>query len=426
MSLFGKLFGKRSPEEERAHADELFGAGDFGQAKLAYERAQALTRDRPELQTELGAKVAACRDELAKRRIAEAERLIEQGNLEFAREELQGAIETAASRELIALAEQRSEGLEEKKWVQEHPAPAEIEGEDRFEVIAGGFEEDQYAEYTAHGEPMKRALLLLHDGKMAEAKAELEDLIGKADGPRYLWFELGRARLATGETDAGTDALNKFLASLHAEEGGDARLIAHMELAQLVHAKGDFDGAVAHYERALEALPDDPRPYIAMAGFFRRESLYDEAIEVLEAALASRDEHDPDFRLWHELGLAYADAGKDEAAIGQLERVVEFLTRRNQRDLPPEGTLRLAALYEKSERPARALDLYTLLAGGSDLPNLFAYQMEAARLMQKLGLTAEARRMAARARETAPQDPAVQARLEELAQSLSASVQSGS
>ncbi|HKU39195.1 MAG TPA: tetratricopeptide repeat protein [Polyangiales bacterium] len=426
MSLFGKLFGKRSAEEERAHADQLFAAGEFGQAKLSYERVQTLTRDQPELQSALVAQIDACRDAIAKKRLEEAERLIAAGNLEFAREELQGAIETAASRELIALAEQRAEGLEEKQWVQEHPPAAEIAAEDRFEVIAGGFEEDQYAEYLAHGEPMKRALLLLHDGKMAEARSELEALIAKADAPRFLWFELGRARLATGETEAGAEALNKFLESLHAEEGGDARLLAHMELAQLVHAKGDFDGAVAHYERALEALPDDPRPYLAMAAFFRREQLFDEAIEVLEAALAARAEQDPDFRLWHELGLAYADAGKDDAAIAQLERVVEFLTRRNQRDLPPEGTLRLAALYEKSERPARALDLFTLLANGSDQPNLFAYQLEAARLMQKLGLSAEARRMLQRAREAAPKDPAVQARVEELAQSLSGSVQSGS
>jgi hypothetical protein len=94
--------------------------------------------------------------------------------------------------------------------------------------------------------------------------------------------------------------------------------------------------------------------------------------------------------------------------------------------LPPEGTLRLAALYEKSERPARALDLYTLLADGSDRQNAFAYELEAARLMQSLGLSAEARRMLQRAREDAPADEAVRAKVEEVAKSLEASVQSGS
>jgi tetratricopeptide (TPR) repeat protein len=426
MSFLGKLFGKRTLEQERAHADELFAAGEFGSAKLAYERAQDLARESPEVTQQLAQKIDACRDSIAEHRIAEAENLIAQGNLEFAREELRGAMETAANRELIVKAEQRIESLERRERVAQHAAESEQTPDDRFDVISGGFEDDQYNEYTAHGEPMKRALLALHDGKIPEARAELESLIQSADGPRYLWFELGRARLADGAIEPGSEALAKFLDSLHPEEGGDARLIAHMELAQLVHARGDFDGAVAHYERALEALPDDPRPYLAMAGFFRREQLFDEAIEVLEAALSSRDEGDPDFRLWLELGLAYADAGRDELAITQLERVIDYLTRRNQRDLPPEGTLRLAALYEKSERPARALDLYTLLADGSDRQNAFAYELEAARLMQSLGLTAEARRMLQRAREDAPADETMRAKVEEIAKALEASVQSGS
>jgi tetratricopeptide (TPR) repeat protein len=426
MSLLGKLFGKRTLEQERAHADELFAAGDFGPAKLAYERAQDLARELPEVKAALGTKVDECRDAIARKRLVEAEALIQQGNLHFAHEELQGAIETAASPDLIAQAEQRIESLARKQRVIERAAEAaQSSDEDRFEVISGGFEDDQYNEYQAHGEPMKRALLALHDGNVAEARKGLEALAESADGPRYLWFELGRARLADGAVDEGAEALAKFLGTLHAEEGGDARLIAHMELAQLVHARGDFDAAVAHYEQALEALPDDPRPYLAMANFFRREQLLDEAIEVLEAALASRGEADPDYRLWLELGLALADAGRDEPAIVQLERVIDYLTRRNQRDLPVEGMLRLAALYEKSERPARALDLYTLLADGSDRHDAFAYELEAARLMQALGLSAEARRMLQRAREDAPADEAVRKRVEELAQTLEAAVQSG-
>ena len=419
MSLFGKLFGKRTLPEERAHADALFANGEFGEAKLAYERAQDLARDQPELKRELGDKVDACRDAIAKRRIAESEALVAQGNLEFAREELRGALETAASRELLTEIEQRLERLER---VERRAEQAAVEGEqdeeDRYEIIAGGFEDDQYAEYSAHGEPFKRALLDFHDGKIKEARAGFEALISNADGPRYLWFELGRARLADGDSDGGAEALDKFLAGLHAEEGGDARLLAHMELAQLLNARGDFDGAVKHYESALEAMPDDPRPYIAMAQFFRREKLHDEAIEVLEAALNSRDPSEPDFRLWHELGLAFADAGRDDRAIAELERVIEFLTRRNSRDLPAEGTVRLALLYEKTERPTRALDLYSVLADGNDRQNAFAYRLEAARLMKKLGLDSEARKAMQRARAEAPADEAVRARVEEICKTL--------
>jgi tetratricopeptide (TPR) repeat protein len=413
MALFGKLFGKRSLDSERAQADGLFQAGEFGPAKLAYERAQDLAPAASEALQYLQAQMAVCRDRLAEQRLAAAEAFIEQGNLELAREELQSAMETAASAALIAQAEQRVDSLEQVELREQQGQAAELAAEDRFEVISGGFEEDQYAEYLAHGEAMKRALLLLHDGATQAARQELESLIQTADAPRYLWFELGRARLADGATEAGAEALEKFLAGLAPEEGGDARLLAHIELAQLIHARGDFDGAVAHYEQALEAMPEDPRPYLAMSSFFRSQQLFDEAIEVLEAAIAARDEHNPDFRLWQELGLAYLGAGRDADAVAQLERMVDFFTRRTQRDLPPEGTLALATLYEKSERPARALDLLTVLAEGSDRTNAWVYQLEAARLAKSLGHPADARRMLKRASELAPKDPAVQSRIEQ-------------
>lgn len=418
MALFGKLFGKRSLESERAQADSLFQAGELGPAKLAYERAQDLAPAGSDAFQYLQAQSALCRDRLAEQRLAAAEKFIAQGTLELARDELQSAIETAASEALIARAEQRIESLEQVELREQQDATPELAADDRFEVISGGFEEDQYAEYLAHGEAMKRALLLLHDGATQQARQELEQLILSADAPRYLWFELGRARLADGASEAGAEALEKFLAGLAPEEGGDARLLAHIELAQLVHARGDFDGAVAHYEQALEAMPADPRPYLAMSAFFRSQQLFEEAIEVLEAALEGRDEHNPDFRLWQELGLAYMGAGRDADAVAQLERVVDFFARRTQRDLPPEGTLALAALYEKSQRPARALDLLTVLAEGSDRANAWAYQLEAARLAKTLGHQADARRMLKRATELAPQDAAVRERIEQIRSSL--------
>jgi tetratricopeptide (TPR) repeat protein len=419
--MFRKLFGGRSLEDERAQADALMQRGEFGQAKLAYDRALALAKAQPDQQRELGERIAACRDAIAKTHLAEAERLIAQGSIDFARDELQAVTETAADRALIQQAEQRMERLERavvRAEIAEGAAPSE---DDRFELIAGGFEEDQYAEYLAHGDAAKQALLWLHDGQTSEARSALEALIGTADGPRYLWFELGRARLAEGDNAGGASALEQFLSSLHADEGGDARLLAHMELAQLVHAGGNFDGAVAHYEAALTAMPDDPRPYLAMANFFRREKLLEEAIEVLEAGLDALADRPADVRLWHELGLTHADAGHDAQASDWLERVVSHLSSQQQTDLPPEGTLRLAALYERRPDGAvRALDLYSMLARGSDRPNLHVYHMEAARLMKGLGLISDARRMLQRASELAPPDEAVQARVAQALQELEA------
>ncbi|MET0386639.1 MAG: tetratricopeptide repeat protein [Polyangiales bacterium] len=412
MSLLGKLFGSRTLEDERAQADALFAEGELGKAKLAYDRALALAKGRPDQQKELNDRIAACRDAIASEHLAEAERLLSEGQVDFARDELQQVRDTAADIKLVRQADEKLDQLERDLARAEIADHATQSDEDRFELIAGGFENDQYAEYLAHGEPVKRALLLLHDGQMAQARALLEETLATANGPRFLWFELGRARLADGDSEGGQTALEKFLASLHADEGGDPRLLARIELAQLAHARGDFDTAVAHHEAALEAMPHDPRPYLAMAQYFRREKLIEEAIEVLEAGMAAVEDKRPDLRFWQELGLSFADAGRDAQAIEWLERVVALLASQKQTDLPPESAVRLAELYERSGRAARALDLYALLARGSDRANLHLYHEQTARLMTTLGMTEDAHRMLLRARELAPNDDAVHQRID--------------
>jgi tetratricopeptide (TPR) repeat protein len=415
MSLLGKLFGGRSVDEERAQADALFARGEFGQAKLAYERARdhSQAKTQPELQRTLSERITGCRDAIARAHLAEAERLLAQGQIDFAREELQQAAQTAADPALLRAASERADQLErvvvQAEVAEQSQSPDE---DDRFELIAGGFENDQYAEYLAHGEPVKRALLLLHEGHTAEARSLLEEVITRADAPRYLHFELGRARLAEGDSAGGQAALEQFLSGLHADEGGDPRLLAQIELAHLAHARGDFEGAVAHHEAALTSMPDDPRPYLAMAGFFRRENLLEEAIDVLEAGLEALKGKPPDVRVWQELGLTLADAGRDAEAITWLERIVALLASQKHTDLPPGGTVRLAQLYERSGRASRALDLYALLARGTDRANLHVYHEQAARLMLTLGLRDEAHRMLLRARELAPDDASVRARID--------------
>ena len=412
MSLLGKLFGGRTLEQERAHADSLFEREDFGAAKLAYERAASLAKGQPDAKRELIERSEACQNAIAKQQLAESERLAREGSLDLAFEALHQVELTAADPRLQQQARERMELLERavvRAEVAEHTAPNE---EDRFELIAGSFENDQYAEYLAHGEAVKQALLLLHDGHTAQARAQLEEVLKTADGPRYLWFELGRARLADSDAAGGQEALEKFLASLHEDEGGDAMLLARTELAQLARARGDFDGAVAHFEAALTAAPSDPRPYLAMASFFRQEKLLEEAVEVLEAGLEALHGRQPDVRLWHELGLTYADQGNDADAIKWLERMVEYLASQKVTDMPAEGTAKLAELYERAGRNARALDLYSVLAHGTDVPRLHHYHEQAARLLMAGNMKHDARRMLVRALELAPEDAEVKARIQ--------------
>jgi tetratricopeptide (TPR) repeat protein len=159
-------------------------------------------------------------------------------------------------------------------------------------------------------------------------------------------------------------------------------------------------------------LPDDPRPYLALAAFLRKEGSPDEAIEVVEAGLAALETERPEWRLWQELGLSHADAGRDAKAIEWLERVLDFLVAKQRVEPAPEGTLRLAQLHEKQGNLGRALDLYSLLASGSDLQNLCRYHLEAERMFRELGMPNDARRMLTRAIELAEDgDPALRERI---------------
>src|SRR4029078_13286380 len=96
--------------------------------------------------------------------------------------------------------------------------------------------------------------------------------------------------------------------------------------------------------------------------------------------------------------------GQDEQAIDALEGAISYVTQRHGLDLPPEGAVPLAELHEKRGNRARALDLYNLLANGSDVANHFAYYRNAARLLRELDQPVEARRMLQRCNSLAPPD----------------------
>jgi tetratricopeptide (TPR) repeat protein len=407
--MLGRLFGKKTAETERARADGFFDKGQLGAAKLAYEAALDLTaKDATEQRQALDARVSECLDGIARTRIVEAEALLSQGSLELALEELRGAADVARGAELLATIEARIEALE-RRDARANATIAEQSADERWETLSGSFEEAQLDEYAFHGEPLKSALLALSDGDAASARPLLERLAPEDGAACYVWFELGRARGLEGDSDGAEQAFARFLEGLPSGQGGETRLLAHMELATMRFATQGFEGACAQYEAAIDAMPDDPRPYLAMAGFFRREGLHTEAIEVLHAACDALEGDQRPWRLTQELGLAHAAAGHVDQAVELLEEVVAWFVARQHLDLPAEAATRLAALHEQRGNPGRALDLYSLLTDGSDVGGHFRYHREAARLLEQLGHRGEARRMLQRALELAPEDPALRA-----------------
>jgi tetratricopeptide (TPR) repeat protein len=412
MSFFRKVLGLRSAEELKAEADALLESDDPWAARPLYERAMDKAED-TELRAAAERGMHTCQDRMAMAQVEAGDRYAEDGDMELARQQFEGAMEIAVDAAIRDTAERRLEGLERRQVTEQVAATdAEPTDEDRLEVIASAWEPDQADEYEGY-EGLGPALLALMDGRAEEAREALEALLEAHDDARYLWFEVGRARIAAGATDEGVQALRRFIESLDEDEGGDARLATHMELARMLDEAGDVDAAVGEYQAAIEALGDDPRPYLWLGRFLREKGHPAEAAEVIQSAIEVMDTAHPDWRVLQELGLAQADAGQDDEAIETLEQVVRVLTARHQLDFPPPTALTLAKLHEKQGGLERAADLYRLLSRGADREGLPLYHREAARVLAELGLVAEARRMLQRAGALVEGDPEALADIEQ-------------
>jgi len=81
-----------------------------------------------------------------------------------------------------------------------------------------------------------------------------------------------------------------------------------------------------------------------------------------------------------------------------LESVLTLFTSRRSRQLPAETLAALAGLYEQVDRPERAADLWrTAAQGEGDRESLVRFHLEAARVVEGLGLDDEATALRRRA-----------------------------
>jgi tetratricopeptide (TPR) repeat protein len=404
MSLLKRIFGSKGADDHRAEADALFSRDEFGLAKLAYERALDLApSDAKEAREAIADRIDQCCDRLAEARIRVAEEHVAAGELDIARHELEGALEIVCDPAVKKRAEELLYGMERKQAVQA-AEEVEISDEDRLATIAGTWEEEQDAEYARYGDAMTEALLALFGGRPKEARAKLEALLEEASEPRYLFLEVGRARILDDDAEGGERAVTSFLELLDEDEGGAARLAAHFALASLADARDDVDGAIAHYEEAAAFFDEDPRPLFHLGRYLREKERPEEAIEVLQMAADMLADVRPDVLVLEELALAHHDAGHDERAIDLFESIISFLVSQKVVDFPVRTAATLARLHEKHGKLDRAADLWRSLASGSDRQNHVVYHREAARVLRELGLVTEARRMLERASALAEND----------------------
>jgi tetratricopeptide (TPR) repeat protein len=135
---------------------------------------------------------------------------------------------------------------------------------------------------------------------------------------------------------------------------------AHVGLGEALAAKGDVDGAIAAYQRALSYNAVNPRVYVSLGKiYYGEKSLYYESVTAYKKAI-DLDPRSVEARMG--LGEVYEDKGLYKEAIEEYRRVIEAEPSH------AEALYNLALVYEKVDPREAIVHWERYIALASQLP----------------------------------------------------------
>ena len=400
MSLFTKLMGGTF-ESNRDEGDEHFAAGRLGEAKLAYERAlrKADKVEGPAVQAARD-RIAACRLGLARSRVAEADALVEVGDIELAGEKLADAVEICDAPEIAQAVEERKKRYQASIARMLSDEEGEMSEEELIAVIAGTWTDAQADEYAELPDCFRDAVLVAHDGDHAKAVELMERAIADSDlaleegeepDHYYVYFDLGLEKARAGLEEAAIADLRRFADESEGDEdAAEKRVQALTALSRVLARRERLEEAEAALVEATETMPKSHEVWTSLGVHLRARGKFDESIRALDRAVEVMGQLNPSFDVVRELGLTYLAAGSTAEAENSLFAVIEHAASQSaHEEMDPLAAVPLAKLYEGKGELDKAANLYRHLAVGHDLANHLVYNVEAARLLHASGAERE-------------------------------------
>jgi predicted Zn-dependent protease len=296
-----KLFKGKSPREHEANGDSQAHFGNWGRAKIEYEKAlDKLGKKSPERQgrvKQLEDKINRAKEKLAAEHIKTADEMLEAEYFEDALQYINLALELTTDAQLISELEGRARELkktinrgiqqefaefkvfdedQEDEERAETPAPEQkIEpqgGDDYFRALIGGLPDEVQEAYLSYGDNFKAGYTALNQGEFEQATAFLSKAM--ADTPQsdsFIPLELATAYLNLEKFAEARELLEAFIAS-HPEA-----LPAYQMLCELLWEEKEYEAV----ESLLSAVPEELSESIAVY-ILRGENLY-QARQLTEA-----------------------------------------------------------------------------------------------------------------------------------------------
>ena len=265
MSFLERLTGG-SPEQQEHKGDRLMAAGQWGEAKLAYENALAKIEKRagnPNGRQQLAAKIQRARQALARDHWQLARDLMDGRYWEEAREMLTLAIDVSTDQDFKCTLEQERQALEARclqAGENDSTMPAEThlespegetpptEDDEDFLALCHTLPPAVRKAYQGYGEDFKRGYMALNRGAFANAARLLEQAHQTHSQPdSYIPLELATAYLNLNRPSEAHDLLVVF--RRHHPEA----LPAYQLLCEIYWDRNDFAQALA----LLDTLPSE-------------------------------------------------------------------------------------------------------------------------------------------------------------------------
>ena len=331
MKLSHFFTGKPYHEIEK-NADALLQIGEYGSAKLEYEKAllklSKKTSETPEASDQIEEKIAKCKNALAFEHKKAAENLTETGHHEEAEEILQLALELAQDEQLAVEIEKRLRG------VKDHFIPNETSGmavpeeasEDAGEFVYQGTEEEYFTAlistlprterkiYLGYGDPFREGYVKLNQGYFEDAVTLLSQALETdSSSGGFIQLELATAHLNLGNHSEGSFLLKGFLKDY------PESLRAYPPLCEIYWHNEQFDEAQQLLLNCPEPLRDSPViPLLTGETLFHAGQYHDAESHYLDYL----DSHGWDEAIALALAKTFEALGSKEQARKQYSEII--------------------------------------------------------------------------------------------------------
>ena len=329
---FSHLFTGKPYHEIEKNADALLQRGEYGFAKLEYEKALLKfaknTPEAPEAGDLIEAKIAKCKDALALEHKKAAENLTEAGIHEEAEDLLQLALELVQDEQLAVEIEEQLRGVKARSVpheTSEMPVPGDASedarefayqesGEEYFTALINTLPKTEQELYLGYGEPFREGYVKLNQGYFEDAVTLLSRAL-EADSSSggFIQLELAIAHLNLGNDSEGCSLLEGFLSDF------PESLRAYPPLCEIYWQNKQFDEAQQLLMNCPEPLRNSPVIHLLMGEtLFHSGRHHDAESHYLDYL----DSHGQDDAIALALAKTFEARGSKEKARKQYSEII--------------------------------------------------------------------------------------------------------